>query len=71
MLHILEEQHLYENMSKCEFGLAEMLYLGHVIGEDKVKVHQENIKAILDWPTPRNVTELRGFRAFTHTVGDS
>jgi hypothetical protein len=24
-------------------------------------VHQENIRAILDWPTPRNVTELRSF----------
>jgi len=39
----------------------EMLYLGHVIGEDGVKVHQEKIQAILDWPTPRNVTELREF----------
>lgn len=26
-----------------------------------MKVHQENIRAILDWPTPKNVTELRGF----------
>ena len=49
-------------MSKCEFGLTEMLYLGHVIGpKDRVKVHQEKIKAILDFPTPSNVTELRGF----------
>jgi hypothetical protein len=24
-------------------------------------VHQEKIRAILDWPTPRNVTELRSF----------
>ena len=62
VLHILEEKKMYEKISKCEFGITEMLYLGHVIGpEDRVKVHQENIRAILDWPTPRNVTELRGF----------
>ena len=37
-----------------------MLYLGHVIGpKDEVKVHQEKIKAILDWPTSKNVTNLR------------
>lgn len=48
-------------MSKCEFGLTEMLHLGHIIGEDGVSVHEEKIRAIRDWPIPRNVTELRGF----------
>ena len=38
-----------------------MLYLGHIIGVDGVRVHKENIRAIRDWPVPRNVTELRGF----------
>lgn len=61
VLRILEEQQLYAKVSKCEFGLTEMLYLGHVIREDRVKVHHEKIRAILDWPTPRNVTELRRF----------
>ena len=48
-------------MFKCEFGMQEMLYLGHVIGANRVQVHLEKIRAILDWPTPKNVTELRGF----------
>lgn len=38
-----------------------MLCFGHVIGEDGVRVHQEKIRAILDSPTPKNMTELRGF----------
>ena len=38
-----------------------MLYLGHIRGVDGVRVHEENIRAIRDWPEPRNVTELRGF----------
>lgn len=38
-----------------------MLYLGHIIREDGVRVHEEKIRAIRDWPEPRNVTELRGF----------
>ena len=48
-------------MSKCEFGMTKMLYLGHIIGERGVQVHQEKIQAILEWPTPRNVTKLRSF----------
>ena len=61
VLCILEEQQRYAKLSKCEFGLTEMLYLGHVIREDGVKVHQEKIRAILDWPTPRNLTKMKGF----------
>ena len=55
------EQQFYAKLSKCEFGLTEMLYLGHIIGVDGVRVHEENIRAIRDWPKPKNVTELQGF----------
>ena len=61
VLGILQEQSLYAKMSKCEFGMQEMLYLGHVIGANGVQVHLEKIRAILDWPTPKNVTELKDF----------
>ena len=57
----LEEQQFYAKLSKCEFGLTEMLYLGHIIGVDGVRVHEEKIRAIRDWPKSRNVTKLRGF----------
>jgi len=43
VLHILEEQQFYANMSKCEFGLIKMFYLGHIIGTNGVKVHEEKI----------------------------
>ena len=42
-----------------EFGMTYLLYLGHIISAQGVQVHQENIRAILDWSTPKNVTELR------------
>ena len=56
VLHILKEQQFYVKLSKCEFGLTKMLYLGHIIGVDGVRVHEEKIQAIRDWPEPRNVT---------------
>lgn len=50
ILRILEEQQFYVKLSKCKFGLIEMLYLGHIIGGDGVKVDEEKIRAIRDWP---------------------
>eukprot|EP00253_Pinus_taeda_P035600 PITA_35600 len=38
-----------------------MLYLGHIISANGVKVHEKKIRAIQDWPVPRDVTTLRGF----------
>ena len=43
ILHILKEQKFYAKLSKCEFGLTEMLYLAHIIGLDGVRVHVEMI----------------------------
>jgi hypothetical protein len=59
-LVIMQAQSLYGKKSKCEFGMRELLYLGHIISEHGVQVHHEKIKAILDWPTPKNLTELKG-----------
>jgi hypothetical protein len=61
VLGIMKAQSLYAKESKCEFGMTKILYLGHIIGAQGVQVHQEKIRAILDWPTPKNVTKLRSF----------
>jgi hypothetical protein len=52
---------LYAKESKCEFGMKKVLYLGHIISEKGVQVHQEKIQAIMEWPTPKTLTKLRGF----------
>ena len=61
VLKTLQEQSLFAKMSKCEFGMKEILYHGKIIGKEGVKVHMEKIRAISEWPSPKNVTELRGF----------
>jgi hypothetical protein len=61
VLSIMEKQSLYAKESKCEIGMTEVLYLGHIIGAKGVQVHQEKIQAIIDWPTPKTLTKLKGF----------
>ena len=37
------------------------MYLGFVISADGLKMDPEKVKAILEWPTPENVGEVRSF----------
>ncbi len=48
VLSTMEEHSLFVKESKCEFGLTEIFYVGHMIGANGVKVHQEKIQAILN-----------------------
>lgn len=43
ILDIMDEQNLYAKASICEFGMTNILYLGHLISVEGVQVHPENI----------------------------
>ena len=57
----LREHRLYAKISKCEFFVPEIDYLGHRITKDGIMVDNKKIKAIVEWPRPTSVTELRSF----------
>jgi hypothetical protein len=55
----------FVKFSKCAFGLQELEYLGHIVTPQGVKVDQNKITAMLNWPRPTNVSELRGLLGHT------
>ena len=55
------EHQLYEKLSKCDFYRDRIKYLGHIILEEGISVDPEKIEAIVNWPTQRNVTDVRYF----------
>jgi hypothetical protein len=57
----LREYELYVKREKCEFAKAEIMFLGHLIGEGQVKMDPRKIQAIVEWTTPKSVPELRSF----------
>ena len=61
VLRCLWENAMVVNGGKCEFSVRRVAYLGHIISEKGVAVDDEKVEAMLDWPTPKNLKELRGF----------
>ncbi|KAA3483788.1 DNA/RNA polymerases superfamily protein [Gossypium australe] len=61
VLQILREKQLYAKFSKCEFWLREVIFLGHVVSAEGIRVDPWKVEAILDWKLPKSVSEIRSF----------
>lgn len=60
-LQTLRDHQLYAKLSKCEFWLKRVTFLGHVISPEGVFVDPQKVEAILKWERPTSVTEIRSF----------
>nr|KYP50295.1 Retrovirus-related Pol polyprotein from transposon 17.6 [Cajanus cajan] len=61
ILQTLRERQLYAKLSKCEFWLEEVSFLGHVISSGGIAVDPSKVEAVLKWETPKSVSEIRSF----------
>ena len=66
VLRRLQEHDLYLRPEKCEFEREEVEYLGLVIRQGEVRMDPAKVKAVADWPTPKNLKEVRGFIGFAN-----
>ena len=57
----LEENDLYMKPEKCKWKVREVGFLGVVIREDGIKMKEEKVKGVLDWPTPKCVKDVQKF----------
>ena len=61
VLSVLRNEKLYANLKKCAFCMEENVFLGYVVTAQGIKMDEEKVKAIQDWPTPKSVSEARNF----------
>lgn len=58
---LLRKAGLTINIGKSSFGLKQVKYLGYVVGNGSIMTDSEKVRAILEYPAPRNVRQLRQF----------
>ena len=59
------ERNLKFKLSKCRFMLKEVEYLGHLITADGLKANHKITTAVLEFPRPDDLKELRRFLGLT------
>ena len=61
VLETLRKEQLYAKLSKCEFWLNEVSFLGHIVSKEGIRVDPKKIEVVFEWKSPRNVTKLCSF----------
>jgi len=61
ILSILREKQLYAKLSKCEFWMTSVQFLGHMISAQGISVDPYKVEVVLKWERLKSVTEIRSF----------
>ena len=61
VMETLRENKLYAKLNKCDFWIKEVSFLGHIVSVEGIRVDLIKIEAVVNWKSPRNVTEVRSF----------
>ena len=65
VLQLLREHKLYAKKSKCTFFTEKVEYLGFIVSKDGVSTDPSKVEAVVNWPQPNSVREVRGFLGLT------
>ena len=61
VLKRMEDHDLYLKPEKCMWKVKEVGFLGLIIGKDGIKMEEEKVKGVLDWPRPKCVKDIQKF----------
>ena len=57
----LREANLKLSPKKCTLFRRQLKFLGHIVSESGVSTDPKKLEAVINWPTPTNVSEVRRF----------
>jgi hypothetical protein len=65
VLQKLREHRLYAKLSKCEFWMKQVAFLGHVISTRGIYVDSSKVQDVLGWNAPTSVSDIQSFLGLT------
>jgi hypothetical protein len=60
-LQKLRENRLYTKLSKCEFWMKQVAFLGRVISKGGISVDPRKVQDVLSWNAPTSVGDIQSF----------
>jgi hypothetical protein len=60
-LQKLQKHRLYAKLTKCEFWMKQVAFLGHVISKRGISVDPNKVQDVLSWNVPMSVDDIRSF----------
>ena len=61
VLKCLQQTHLKLSPEKCHLFRKQVTYLGHVVSSEGVGTDQSKVEAMMIWPVPKNVKQVKSF----------
>ncbi|KAJ9521390.1 hypothetical protein QJQ45_001231 [Haematococcus lacustris] len=61
VLDLLRKHKLYAKLSKCEFGMDQTSFLGHIVSASGIACDPAKVAAVQSWPIPTTVHDVRSF----------
>ena len=61
VLKWLRDNDLFVKPEKCCFRVTKVNFLGMIVSHDGIKMDPDKVNAILKWPEPTNVKQVRAF----------
>ena len=66
MLDVLKKHGLYANLKKCQLHKDKIRFLDYVVSAQGVRIKDEQIKAVKNWPEPTLVKDIQMFIGFAN-----
>jgi hypothetical protein len=61
VLQKLREHRLYAKLSKCEFWMKQVAFLGHILSKGGISMDPSKVQDVLSWNAPTNVGDIQSF----------
>ena len=66
VLEQLRKFSLFANLKKCRFHQEEVRFLGYVVSSKGIRIEDERIEAVKQWPEPQSIRDIQVFLGFAN-----